>query len=286
MDYTKEARHYQQEVSTYLAKVRQGRRVAAADPMDPRFSEEAERTRQLKPLGIRAPAPHETFLTPDEERQYKTWKQKYAPHDSGEDYDFRGAFKAGLTPGPENHWADTYKKPNHPTFSDQSIYSSLTGTKPGTWRGETFVPFTPKKTSMNDPLETLTSGLRALELNTGFDVTEHHQKMLTTGPFADAMKRQSVLHPELAQVGFGGGGNTAARQQLKTLEQEDIELGITPPAPVPMIKKSQAPIASADAAEKLRLQRVAEQDAIERKLGIGVKPVETEDEHLKRLGLK
>lgn len=198
MDYTKEARRYQQEVSTYLDKVRRGRRVATANPADPKFSEEAERERQLKSLGIRPK----------------------------------------------------------------------------------------KKISMNDPLETLTSGLRALELNNGFDVTAHHKKMLTTGPFADAMKRQSVLHPELAQVGFGGGGNNAARQQLKTLEQEDIELGITPPAPVPMIKKSQAPIASADAAEKLRLQRVAEQDAIERKLGIGVKPVETEDEHLKRLGLK
>lgn len=284
MDYTKEARQYQHEVSTYLAKVRRGRRVAKADLDDPKFSEAAEQQRQLTRLGVKMPSPHETFLTPEEEQKFKSWKQQYAPHDSGADYDLRGAFKAGLTPGADGHWPDTYKKPNHPTFSDQSIYSSLSGTKPGSWRDDTFIPFTSKKTSMLDPLDMMKSGLQALELNRGFDVDTHHAKMLTTGPFADALKRQSVLHPELAQVGFGGGGNSAARQQMKALEQEDLDLGIVPStAPT----RSNAPIASADAVEQIRLKRVAEQEAIERKLGIGVKPKpETEDAHLRRLGLK
>lgn len=80
-----------------------------------------------------------TILSPDEAVRFTAWKQQYAPHDSGDDYDLRGAFKAGLTPdATTGHWQDTFKKPNHPTFSDQSQYSSYG--KPGTWQGETYIP--------------------------------------------------------------------------------------------------------------------------------------------------
>ena len=37
------------------------------------------------------------------------------------DYDLRGAFKAGVTKE-GGHLPDTFKKPNHPTFSDESQY--------------------------------------------------------------------------------------------------------------------------------------------------------------------
>src|SRR4051812_39929817 len=85
-----------------------------------------------------------TALTPDEEAQFGKWKAKNAPNDSGADYDLRGAFKAGLTPaGPEaganeGHWPDTFKKPNHPTFSVESKYAKFGN--PGRWEGDTFIP--------------------------------------------------------------------------------------------------------------------------------------------------
>lgn len=67
--------------------------------------------------------PYETTLTDSEEQAFKDWKIKYAPADSGADYDLRGAFKAGITPDAKTgHWPDTFKKPNHPTFSPESIY--------------------------------------------------------------------------------------------------------------------------------------------------------------------
>jgi len=96
-------------------------------------------------------ADFETKLTDDEEKEFKTWKQKNAPKDSGEDYDFRGAFKAGLNPaGPEagvneGHWPDTFKKPNHPTFSVESQYAKDAPDKAGSWNGDVYVP--PKKKS-------------------------------------------------------------------------------------------------------------------------------------------
>lgn len=89
----------------------------------------------------------DTALSPAEEQQFQTWKTKYAPHDSGYDYDLRGAFKEGMTPavgGPNpGHFDDKYKKPWHPTFSTQSKYAEHGN--PGTWGGpggQTYIPGT------------------------------------------------------------------------------------------------------------------------------------------------
>jgi hypothetical protein len=67
---------------------------------------------------------------------FQLWKSQYAPKDSGYDYDLRGAFKAGLTPDPKTgHWPDTFKKPNHPTFSNESIYAKIRPDLAGQWAG-------------------------------------------------------------------------------------------------------------------------------------------------------
>jgi hypothetical protein len=85
---------------------------------------------------------YDTPLSPAEETAFRAWKQRYAPQDSGADYDLRGAFKAGLTPDPQTgHWPDTFKKPNHPTFSDQSRYATgADAARAGSWQGETYTP--------------------------------------------------------------------------------------------------------------------------------------------------
>ena len=95
-----------------------------------------------------ASGPYDTPLSPPEEIGFQQWKAKNAPHDSGQDYDLRGAYKAGLTPAANGHWADTYKKPNHPTFSDQSQYAAY-GT-PGRWEGEKFIAPAPKEMATLD----------------------------------------------------------------------------------------------------------------------------------------
>jgi hypothetical protein len=102
---------------------------------------------QTAPIG-----PYDTKLTPQEELLFKTWKAENAPYDSGYDYDIRGAFKAGLHPAANGHWSDQFKKPNHPTFSDQSQYSNRQ-TPGGHWyteNGKEFlVPFGPRPRPVN-----------------------------------------------------------------------------------------------------------------------------------------
>lgn len=84
---------------------------------------------------------YDTPLSVQEEEKFQTWKAQMAPKDSGADYDLRGAFKAGVTPDPETkHWPDTFKKPNHPTFSDQSQYYEKAPEKAGRWEGDKFIP--------------------------------------------------------------------------------------------------------------------------------------------------
>lgn len=100
---------------------------------------EAARAKALgsfAPPIVSPPQPYTTSLTSSEEKQFKAWKQAYAPGDSGEDYDLRGAFKAGVTPDPETgHMPDTFKKPNHPTFSIESQYLRAAPLSAGRWTG-------------------------------------------------------------------------------------------------------------------------------------------------------
>ena len=60
----------------------------------------------------------------DKDESFDEWKLKNAPEDTGEDYDLAGAFNANLHPAENGHFPDTFKKPNHPTFSKDSIYST------------------------------------------------------------------------------------------------------------------------------------------------------------------
>ena len=82
---------------------------------------------------------HNTRLTAAEEQDFLKWKQRYAAMDPGTDYDLRGAFKAGLRPDKTGHWPDTFKKPGHPTFSDESKYATR-AYPGGHWQGEKYIP--------------------------------------------------------------------------------------------------------------------------------------------------
>lgn len=68
-----------------------------------------------------------TQLTPAGEQLY----QQQVPPGANYDYDMRGAWAqlGGNLPAQGMHFTDQFKKPNHPTFSSGSMYS--TPIKPG-----------------------------------------------------------------------------------------------------------------------------------------------------------
>jgi hypothetical protein len=60
------------------------------------------------------------------------------------DYDIQGAFMANIEPNENMHFPDTYKKPNHETFSVESKYydpEDEVAKKAGTWSGDEYIPY-------------------------------------------------------------------------------------------------------------------------------------------------
>lgn len=71
-------------------------------------------------------AQYNTQLSPEEERAFRAWAGDKI--NDTYDYDLRGAWRdimsGKIQQDERGHLPDTYKKPNHPTFSVESIYSS------------------------------------------------------------------------------------------------------------------------------------------------------------------
>ena len=67
---------------------------------------------------------YDTKLSPADEEKFLRWAQGVGRVGDTADYDLRGAWQSGAQEAANGHLPDTYKKPNHPTFSNESRYSS------------------------------------------------------------------------------------------------------------------------------------------------------------------
>lgn len=78
---------------------------------------------------------YQTKLTPQEEIGYKSWAKAQGkdPEAEERDYDLRGLYKSGIGFAEGGHGTDRYKKPNHPTFSDESQYHGVGEEYGGHW---------------------------------------------------------------------------------------------------------------------------------------------------------
>ncbi|WP_223518242.1 hypothetical protein [Pseudomonas sp. BF-R-21] len=91
---------------------------------------------------------YNTPLAPAEEQKFNQWAQANNRVKDSYDYDMRGAFQelmSGQTQQADNgHFTDKFKKPNHPTFSDESQYNGTDGLSGGQWvetpKGTYFAP--------------------------------------------------------------------------------------------------------------------------------------------------
>ena len=67
---------------------------------------------------------YDTQLPPDEEALYQVWRSRLPLLLQGTaDYDLRGAFRGAAREATNGHLPDTWKKPNHMTFSSESQYA-------------------------------------------------------------------------------------------------------------------------------------------------------------------
>lgn len=83
---------------------------------------------------------YNTKLSAGQEKKYQTWLKEQGErlgYDLGKDsydYDMRGLFKEnGGADLERGHMTDKHKKPNHPTFSDESEYHGQDENEGGKW---------------------------------------------------------------------------------------------------------------------------------------------------------
>lgn len=80
---------------------------------------------------------YNTPLSPVQEQAFQAWAKKNQREFDTEDYDLRGAYlemqSGDMSEAANGHLGDKYKKPNHPTFSDESVYNGVDGYFGGRW---------------------------------------------------------------------------------------------------------------------------------------------------------
>ena len=86
-----------------------------------------------------------TNLTPEEEQAYNDWVVSLSAQRGRNvsndlyTYDLRGAFQAGEGSDWRGHMTDRFKKPNHPTFSTESMYNGYPMPEGGTYEAGAWV---------------------------------------------------------------------------------------------------------------------------------------------------
>jgi hypothetical protein len=91
---------------------------------------------------------YNTQLSPADETKFQTWAAQNPRLGNTYDYDARGFWQAGAGTADNGHGSDQWKKPNHPTFSDQSQYSQG-DTMGGIWTQKSDGSYTFSPTSTN-----------------------------------------------------------------------------------------------------------------------------------------
>jgi hypothetical protein len=101
----------------------------------------------------RADLPPQLITAPQQTDQTMQQPQR-SMGDENYDYDMDAWRRAnpGVQMGPGQHYPDTYKKPNHPTFSDQSMYHGQGGAEGGHWTSnpDGTWAFTPGRTNLEN----------------------------------------------------------------------------------------------------------------------------------------
>lgn len=117
---------------------------------------------------------YNTKLTPEQESAFQLWATSMSNKIGRNilndlyDYDMRGAFLDGLTPDGNLHWNDKFKKPNHMTFSDESIYHNVDGYKGGHWSKDKYGHiFTPSENMIHSDEDRETYWLKSDEYRKG-----------------------------------------------------------------------------------------------------------------------
>lgn len=211
--------------------------MAAANRMENDFLSKTEMSLAQGPSARRlAGGSHDTGynteLTAGGEKAYRAWKEQYDPGDSGVDYDHRGFFNANEKRFANGHGTDRWKKPNHPTFSDESNYASGSNEKyAGHWgpgdenyigpKGGQTYEGDPSGTSHDPSIPDLDPALRR-QLGQGEGPPEWLSQYMSSQPYTDPNHQMMPGRVDL----LGSGKYLSEKERLKQLRDEQRTAGL------------------------------------------------------------
>lgn len=147
--------------------------------------------------------------TMKEYKDFNNFRKTVNPDYLGKDYDLQSAFLElpsktlyDWQQNPEkNHLPDTYKLPNHPTFSTESKYYKP-GMPAGYWKGDTYVP-------IDRPASTVTTNTNLLGLD-------------------DPNKQKNIMNKELernngVRPGYALGGDPRSQSNIEAEQGEAMQ---------------------------------------------------------------
>lgn len=182
------------------------------------------------------PENYNTKLSSSEEKEFKYWYSKVSkykglskdPDDPSQEYDYRGYWKNEdrngiLGDDPYAHFIDKYKKPGHPTFSNESQYSNEE-TPGGNWSQDksgnwyfNHSPYTAKNIAKTQQYLRGT-GEYSIDPNTGEVLTDIHRDIIPqAGPLAEQPTSFKMSDSEMkAKIAYQAAmGNKSAQRMTQ-----------------------------------------------------------------------
>jgi len=174
---------------------------------------------------------YNTGLSEDDQELYNIFQQSFGVTENDKkDYDVQGLFASGDYKDPAAWESDKFKKPNHPTFSAESIYNEIDDNKGGEYTSDG--EFEPSSTNMkyntvNDLITHLsTSGMR-------LKLAPYFQKAASIAPdknkqYSNNADRVGYLRTLRQNAEYGGDVYNKADKELRDLiiSNRDIRTGI------------------------------------------------------------
>ena len=189
---------------------------------------------------------HNTKLSDDEEKAYQKWAKENGREKDVVDYDLRGAWKemqsGQMSEDSRGHLGDKYKKPNHPTFSNQSIYSGK-GSAGGVWSVENGKDVFTTTVKSKSEAEYLKQYFEKVEPNAELRVTVSREPSWVKNPLAPTGNAfiDSLPADRRFKIASRAGqlmreGLAEKRKQLSTEVKNSLVEGLTVSNAVPMTR--------------------------------------------------
>ncbi len=111
--------------------------MAPPPPAAPVPTSIGQMMQQVDPLDYSAK--YNTPIPPEKQAAFDNWVAQRTkqtgknPLGDKYDYDVQGYWLSGAATDARGHGTDLFKKPNHPTFSDESKYNGVNGLTGGSW---------------------------------------------------------------------------------------------------------------------------------------------------------